>query len=144
MHLAPPPLPSLLHRRDTALAAAVLLGGCAASAVLLPPHAWGVISAFCAFYAASAFVGVAGTAALEARGQQIGAADALMALSTLLWTAGFAVGGGVANVALSGGASIGRQRAVMAAVGLLNAAGVGGVVLTRKWRGRARGSGEIF
>jgi hypothetical protein len=112
--------------------------------VLLFPHAWGVISAFCAFYASSAFVGVAVTTALESRGQQMGAADAVMAMSTLLWTAGFAVGGGVANVALSGGASVGRQRAVMAAVGLLNAAGVGGAVLTRRRRGRARGSGEIF
>jgi hypothetical protein len=140
--MSPPPLPS--PRRDTALASAALLGSAAASAVLLPSHACGVVSAFCLFYSASAFIGVAATAALERRGQQIHAADAVMALSTLFWTAGFAVGGGVANVALSGGASVARQRCVMAAVGVLNAAGVGGAVLTRRRRGRAQGSGEIF
>ena len=112
--------------------------------MLLPAHAWGVIAAFCTFYAASAFVGVTATAALEERGSEIGAADAILALSTLLWTAGFAVGGIVANIALAGAASMTRQRLVMGCVGLVNALCVATAVLTRRRRGRKEGSGEIF
>jgi len=132
------------RRRDLALAVGALVGSAAAATVLLPASAPAVVAAYCLFYGASAFVGVAATTALEARGSQIQAADAILALSTLFWTAGFAVGGIVANVALSGGASATRQRLVLAGVGFVNAAAIGLMALTRRRRGRAAGSGELF
>ncbi len=115
----------LLPQFPNSAPSVMLIAGLAASlvtaGVLLPSSALAVSTLFCLYYGLSAFVGVAATAALEARGSQIGATDGVMATSVFLWTVGFAGGGLLSNLALGGAGSPMRQRTVLAVAGLINA-----------------------
>ncbi len=103
-----------LRRRLDASLTAVSMASCAATAaIFLPGSALGVSALFCAYCGISAFVSVAATTVLEDRGKQLGNTDAVMALSTLFWTGGFATGGLLANAALWGGFLTSRVRLIV-------------------------------